>query len=81
MNGRIHRRHAAPKSKRLQQFPCCERAQRGIKTSAVDSIQLFAASGANGRKAGFQEIHTACPLITVLRQIQKLPLADEQKNS
>jgi len=28
MNGRIHRRFAALKSKRLQQIPCCERAQR-----------------------------------------------------
>lgn len=61
---------------------CALRASVHVAASdTLTSIQLFAASGANGRKAGFQEIHTACPLITVLRQIQKLPLSDEQKNS
>lgn len=49
MNGRVHRRLAALKSKRLQQFPCCERAQRGIKTSAVGSFVESAALCANGR--------------------------------
>ena len=41
-----------PKSKRLQQFPCCERAQRGIKTSAVGSFRTLAARRTNNRCAG-----------------------------
>ncbi len=62
MNGRIHRRLAALEPKRLQQFPCCERAQRRIKTSAV---------GSEPTSECLSQL-TAIPRLPVIRDLQNV---------